>query len=417
MGVLAQREILGVDFRTNGEAAVGALVRSAAGQGHGPAVPAGGVRQIQARAHQAPGGVEGGVAPRGPRPGRPVLALGPPVEAQFDQIGGNDLLGLGLRILEVRRGEGQADAQVAVIGAHLEAAGHSEAFGAEAVGVGLVLVGVEGDLLQPGAALTGGRRGVAADQGAGHGVHAARQRQERPARVLGQELLVQIDEIFAPRLADEGVQQVRVRPQGAVEGVEDAGFRGDQPRLLSRAAPHVEINLARRGVGRGVHTEEVGRVGFGRLEVDVAQREGVGVYDREARRRGDQGGEAHPELGSVLQVRRSRHRIAAGRARGSVDREDEAAVPADGQVGDAQRRGLTPVKGAVLNVDRQLPVGVGQAAGDGRPAGDRQAVRSGPEVDRARDRAIAHVDDVGSRPQQDVSEDGGFGRVGDAVAV
>src|SRR5690606_27673500 len=150
---LAEHEVLGADLRTDAEAAELAFVRSPGRGGGGETAPAGFVAQDQAAADELPGGVEGRVAGGPAGPDAPVLPLEAPVKAQLDQAGAQLLLGLGFRILEVRRGEGDRNADRAEAGAALDAASQAEALGLEAVGLLLVLLGVEIDFLQPGAGL------------------------------------------------------------------------------------------------------------------------------------------------------------------------------------------------------------------------------------------------------------------------
>ncbi|MNX82505.1 hypothetical protein D3C86_1142370 [compost metagenome] len=202
-GVLAQREILAVDFGTDVQATEVTFIGGAACGGQGEAVPVRLVLQVDAVRDQFTRGVERGVAACCSRPGCPVLALGAPVEAEFQQIGRKNFLSRSFGVFQVGRGEGGRQTDGAHAGAALDAAGHAEAFRTEAVGVGLVLVGVEVDFLNPGAGFARRRRSIATGQGAGDSIDAAGKGEQGAARVVGQKLLIDLEEAFPVRLVQD----------------------------------------------------------------------------------------------------------------------------------------------------------------------------------------------------------------------
>ena len=417
VGVFVEREILGIGFRPDAEAAEILLVGRAAAQRQREAVPAGGVDEVDVLGDQLARGIEGGVASGRPRPGAPGLALGPPVETELDEVGGQDFLGLGLGILDVRRGEGHRYADGAQARTALDPARDAEALGAEAVGVGLVLVGVEIDFLQPGAGVARLDRGVAAAQGAGDGVHAGRQRKQRAARMVRQQLLVQVDEAFAAGLGDEGVAQRGAGAQRPVEGVEDLGLDRDQARLCGRAATGIDVNIAGGHIGAGVDHVKIRRVRLhGRL-VDRAQDQCVGVDDSEPLGPCEQRVEPHAQARSGRQVGRAVDAEAGvGRGRG-IDRDDQIARRADVQAGDTGAGQLARIQRAVGHIDVETAVGVGDRAGQDAAARDVQPVCAGAERNVAGHEAVFEVQGVGARAEANGADQHGLVRIRHSVAV
>ncbi len=100
-GVFAQREVLSIDFGAHIQATKVLFIRSATGCRKCQAVPFGTVGEVDAVRHQLALGLEARIAGTGTGPGRPTLALGAPVEAQFKQAGRQDLFGCRFGIFQI----------------------------------------------------------------------------------------------------------------------------------------------------------------------------------------------------------------------------------------------------------------------------------------------------------------------------
>ncbi|TPW06699.1 MAG: hypothetical protein FD125_172 [bacterium] len=356
VALFAQREELGIGLGADAEASKVALVRDAARGREGEARPVRLVGQVQPGPDKAALGFEGCIAGSGPRPCGPVLALGAPVETQFQQAGRQDFFGRRLGILQVGRSEGHRKTDRTEARAALDAAGDSKPFRTEAVGVGLVLVGVEIDLLHPGAGFAWRCGGVAACQRAGNRVDARRQGEQWPARMVGQQLLIQVDEVLAPGLGEEGVADICCpgTANGRIEGIVQGSLDRDEVSFRGGAAAHIHEDLTRRYIGAGIDHVQIGRVPLDRSQVDGAVVQGRGVDQGEALRRCKQRREADAETGPVRQGRSPGHVEATRGAVRGVNRDDEVSVRTDVERGHVKRSGVPGVEDAVAHVDGQV---------------------------------------------------------------
>ena len=165
--------------------------------------------------------------------------------------------------------------------------------------------------------------------------------------MVGQHLLVQIDEPFAAALVDEGVQNAGVAIERVIDGVIGRRLDRDQTRFLGRATAHIHIDLIVRKVSAGVQNEQVGGVGRHAIQVEVAEIQVVRVDDSEAAGAIDQGGEADAQLGPILERCRSRHIEARRRAVVAVNADDQTPVAADRQIGNVHHGRLAEIQRSI----------------------------------------------------------------------
>ena len=98
---LVEGEELGIGFGSDAETPEITLVGDAAGCREGEAVPVRFIGQVLSRPDEAAFGLERRLAGRCTRPGRPVLALCAPVQAQLQKIGREHFLCRRFRILKI----------------------------------------------------------------------------------------------------------------------------------------------------------------------------------------------------------------------------------------------------------------------------------------------------------------------------
>ncbi|MNQ66296.1 hypothetical protein D3C85_807860 [compost metagenome] len=238
--------------------------------------------------------------------------------------------------------------------------------------------------------------------------------------MVRQHLLVDVEEAVAAGLAQDGVADRLVLAERAVDRVIGGGFDADHAGFLGRATACDDIDVAGCGVHLGLDDKSVGRVGLKPVRIDRAGVQRVSVDEGEARFALNQRVETYAEFGARGDVGRAvdlEAAVLAGRVVRGVQGDDQLAVRADVQAGDVDLAALASVEGALGDVDVQQAVAVGQLAGDGGAARDRQAICTVAEGDVADDSAVADVHEVRARTQAHVSADHRLLGVGNAVIV
>ncbi len=188
--------------------------------------------------------------------------------------------------------------------------------------------------------------------------------------MIGQNLLIQVDEAFARRLGDEDITENGVASQSAVEAVKGLRLHGDQAGFGCGAPAGIHEDIACGDVGTRRNDEQVGRVGLNRRLVQCPDVEDVRVNDGETSGFRDQGVEADAQARAVGQGCRSVDAETGVGARCGVERHNQIAVGTDVQACGPGNGRLTGIERSVGDIDRQQAVGVRDRSPHDRAAGD-----------------------------------------------
>ncbi len=235
--------------------------------------------------------------------------------------------------------------------------------------------------------------------------------------MVRQHLLIDVEEVLAVDLAQDGVANNLVFGKPLIEDVIGVGLSLDHASFFSGATASIDEQFPSGNIGTMFNYKGIRRVGLNRITVNGPEVQRIGVDDSEPGRVGDDRGEAHTKASTVGDIGRAIDLEPAIGAVGRIKRHDQLAVCADVQAGQGRNARLTRVQRALRDVDVQQAVAVGNGTSHVRTSGYREAVGPRPEVDIADNGTVLSVNVIRARSQLDLTKDRRLVAVCNAIIV